>query len=577
MRLAAFFTWLGATLAAGCAHADHRTETLDAMEAELVRTSTQLRLPEYDPPYFVGFRVIDHRTATVESRFGGLVASDEDRSRRVAVDVRVGDYEFDSQPDASEFDFSEPPSFQPRPEAPIHGDVAGLRATMWLLADDAYKRALSNYLRKRAKKVTTVEEKHVDSFSQEAPAAYVGPERAFEVDRTAWEALAKSLSSRFRRPEGLALLDGSVRISGDHWQTHLVNSEGARIVKSYVLYSVSITAVSRAPDGMLLDQGETIYGRTWAEIADRTKLDALAAQVLGRLDALVAAPVADPYTGPAILAPRATGVFFHEAVGHRLEGERQKDSEEGGTYKGQIGVQILPEFISVRDDPTRQVVGDISLNGHYLYDDEGAKAHDTLLVDRGVLRAYLMSRTPVEDAARSNGHGRAQGIRRPVARMANLIVESRRTVPYERLKAMLLEEVKRQGKPYGLIIRDITGGSTNTSTYGYQAFKGVPRMVFRVDADTGEETLVRGVEIVGTPLTAVNKILATSDEADVFNGYCGAESGYVPVSTVAPATLFSEIELQRTRREKERMPLLPAPWVSVEPRGRDRPEEKSAP
>jgi hypothetical protein len=128
---------------------------------------------------------------------------------------------------------------------------------------------------------------------------------------------------------------------------------------------------------------------------------------------------------------------------------------------------------------------------------------------------------------------------------------------------MLLAEVKKQGKPYGLIIRDIIGGSTNTSTYGYQAFKGMPRLVYRVDAKTGAETLVRGVEMVGTPLTVVSKVMAVGDEPGVFNGYCGAESGYVPVSAVAPATLFSEIELQRTQKEKERPPILPAPWAPV--------------
>jgi len=138
------------------------------------------------------------------------------------------------------------------------------------------------------------------------------------------------------------------------------------------------------------------------------------------------------------------------------------------------------------------------------------------------------------------------------------------------LKEQLLKEVRSQGKPYGLVVRDITGGSTNTSNYGYQAFKGTPRMDYRVDAKTGAETLVRGVEMVGTPLTAVSKIIATSDEMGVFNGYCGAESGYVPVSTVAPATLFREIELQRSQRKKERAPLLPPPWHG-EPPGKRHP------
>jgi TldD protein len=144
--------------------------------------------------------------------------------------------------------------------------------------------------------------------------------------------------------------------------------------------------------------------------------------------------------------------------------------------------------------------------------------------------------------------------------MANLVLESSRAVKMPELKKMLMAEARRQGKPFGLVIRDITGGNTNTASYGYQAFKGTPRLVYRVDAKTGKEELVRGVELVGTPLTSINKVIATSDETRVFNGYCGAESGYVPVSTVAPATLVGEIELQRVARANERSPILPSPW-----------------
>ncbi len=161
----------------------------------------------------------------------------------------------------------------------------------------------------------------------------------------------------------------------------------------------------------------------------------------------------------------------------------------------------------------------------------------------------------------SNGHGRAASNLDPIARMGVTIVRSHKQVPYAELKRMLLAEVRKQGKPFGLILRDITGGSTNTASFGAQAFKGTPRMVYKVDAKTGEETLVRGVEMVGTPLTSINKIVATSDTSGVFNGYCGAESGFVPVSTVAPAVLLSEIELQRVQRVRQKPTILPPPWV----------------
>jgi predicted Zn-dependent protease len=191
-----------------------------------------------------------------------------------------------------------------------------------------------------------------------------------------------------------------------------------------------------------------------------------------------------------------------------------------------------------------------------------------VLVRDGTLESYLLSRRPVRPFDRSNGHGRGQGARPPMARMANLVVESSRRVSAPELKAMLMAEARRQGKAYGLVLRDISGGNTNTTSYGYQAFKGTPRLVYRVDAETGAEQLVRGVEMVGTPLASVNKVLATGDVVRAFNGYCGAESGYVPVSTVAPAALVAEIELQRVARQNERSPILPAPWSEAPRPGR---------
>ena len=281
--------------------------------------------------------------------------------------------------------------------------------------------------------------------------------------------------------------------------------------------------------------------------------------------ALRKAPVLDPYTGPALLAPEAAGVLFHEAVGHRLEGERQNDDHDGHTFKGQVGKLILPPFITVIDDATRVSDGAISLNGYYDFDDQGVPAQKTVLVKNGVLQTFLMSRAPVQGFTRSNGHGRSAAGRDPVARMSNLIVESSKVLSRAELKAALIAVAKRQGKPYGLLSRDVSGGNTDTSGYGYQAFKGQPRLVYRVDATTGAEELVRGVEVVGTPLSSINKIAATGDDTQVFDGYCGAESGYVPVSTVAPTVLINEIELQRTRKDSGRPPVLASPSLKSPP------------
>jgi predicted Zn-dependent protease len=270
-------------------------------------------------------------------------------------------------------------------------------------------------------------------------------------------------------------------------------------------------------------------------------------------------PVVEPYVGPAILSGRASAVLFHEIFGHRIEGHRQKDESEGQTFTKMVGTKVLPEFLSVVFDPTRAQAQGVSLNGWYAYDDEGVKAQPVTVVDQGVLKTFLMSRSPVRGFNRSNGHGRRQPGHEVVSRQSNLFVESSRTVSEAKLREMLIAEVRRQNKPYGLYFDQVTGGFTTTGRQGLQAFKVIPLVVYRVYADGRKDELVRGADIVGTPLASFAKILAAGDRPQVFNGYCGAESGSVPVAAVSPALLISEIEVQKKAKSDDRPPLLPSP------------------
>src|SRR5207237_5120172 len=205
-----------------------------------------------------------------------------------------------------------------------------------------------------------------------------------------------------------------------------------------------VQAWTRAPDGMLLDNSRDFYGVRESELPRGEDLSRKVDAMVDELLALRNAPPLDPYTGPAILAPEAAGVLFHEAVGHRLEGERQNDDKDGRTFKGQIGKAILPSFLSILDDPTLASWGGMSLNGEYRYDDQGVAAQRTLLVEGGVLRSFLLSRAPVAAFAKANGHGRSSPGRDPVARMANLVVPSQRQLPAAKLEEGVLAELRRQ-------------------------------------------------------------------------------------------------------------------------------------
>jgi predicted Zn-dependent protease len=532
-----------------------------AMQTELDRAVKKLRLKNYEAPYFIAYSVRDYDTHEATGRYGAVITKTSGRNRQAYVEVRVGDYQLDNTSSDREaaFDVSDPDAYEPPTDAPLDDDVDALRATLWLLTDAKYKKALGAYAKKRGKRATTVvEDENLPSFSREKVLTHADPVPPFAWDQAAMVERARRASALFKKyPD---LFEATVKVQADHVQRWFVNSEGSVVTTQRVIFSAHVEAATRAKDGMLLEHEKDFYGRTADELPDDEKLAKSIELLATELRALREAPVIDPYTGPALLMEEAAGVFFHETVGHRLEGERQNDEKEGRTFKGQVGHRVLPEFLSVIDDPTTRAAGKVSLNGWYSVDDEGVPARPVTLIENGVLRDYLKSRTPIVGSLHSNGHGRAEGTADPMGRMANLFVRSTRKLSVAQLKEKLLEEVRKQGKPFGLIIRDITGGSTNTTNYGYQAFKGEPRLVYRVDAKTGAETLVRGVEMVGTPLTTVSRIVATSDTEGVFNGFCGAESGFVPVSTVAPAVLMSEIELQRTQKTAERPPLLPPPW-----------------
>lgn len=529
---------------------------LRAMTRELERNRERLRLEEFDAPYFIAYSVRDLDRSVVSGKAGAVFQSNRYQNRFVNVEVRVGDYSLDSSQDEEAL-FNPSQKYVPNNLGPIERSDEALRRVLWLLTDFRYKAALVSYLKVRGKLVNEPKARTTGSMTREEPVCLVEEARPFSFDRKSWEGAVRRLSGAFLDyPD---VFDSSVEVSATRLIRTMVTTEGTvvRTVDDYVM--VLASALVRAEDGQLLEDAVYHYGRTPADLPAPERLEAEVRAMAERLCRIRRAPVLDPATVPVLMSPEATGVFFHETIGHRLEGQRQEDEEEGRTFKGHLGRKILPDFIAVYDDPTLPAWDGTPLNGHYRVDDEGVRASRAVLVEGGVLRGFLMSRRPVEGFERSNGHGRSDGFQRPVGRMATLVVQGTDPVSPARLREMLLEEVRRQGKPYGLIIETIAGGSTNTSTYGYQAFKGVPRVAYRVDAETGDVTLVRGVETVGTPLSSINKIVATSDRYGVFNGYCGAESGSVPVSTVAPEMLFAEVELQRSQEARERAPVLPAP------------------
>jgi predicted Zn-dependent protease len=371
-----------------------------------------------------------------------------------------------------------------------------------------------------------------------------------------------------------------VAMSAQTETNYFLSSEGSKIVASQPRARVVSFAVTRAEDGMDLFLVRTFEAETLDQLPSMNEMEAEINKMAADLEKLRKAPVTEPFNGPAVLSGRAAAVFFHEVLGHRLEGQRQRGDEEGQTFTKDLNKAILPSFLSVADDPTLETFGKTYLSGYYQFDDEGQKAQRVELIQDGVLKTFLMSRLPINGFGSSNGHGRSQTGRMPTGRQGNLVVTSKKTVPDAELREMLIAEAKKQGKSYGLFFEDISSGFAVTTRNMPQAFQVMPLIVYRVYVDGRPDELVRGVSIVGTPQAALNRITATGTDREVFNGECGAESGIngecgaesgsIPVSAIAPAMLVSEIETQRQPQGTSRPPILPIPSaedVAGQPKG----------
>jgi predicted Zn-dependent protease len=437
-------------------------------------------------------------------------------------------------------------------------NVNAIKRRLWLETDRAYRTAAERLIRiKTNTQVKVAAEDDSDDFSTEDVAVAQEPLPKLKFNEEEWAQRIRKLSGRFQSYP--SVLTSHVSVSAQTDSRFLVNTEGSRVQHGRGFARVTISASAKASDGTDLGTFETFEAVDPEGLPDDKILLAAIDHVANDLSHLLKAPDAEPFVGPAIFSGRAAGVFFHEIFGHRVEGHRQKNEDEGQTFAKKIGEPVMPTFVSVYDDPTLSRIGGVDLNGFYRYDDEAVTAQRATLVDKGVLTGFLLSRSPTRGFHESNGHGRRQEGRAVVSRQGNLVVQTSAVVPIEELRRRLRDEAKRQGKQYGLLFRDISGGFTNTTRTGPQSFKVLPILVYRIWADGRPDELVRGVDLVGTPLSSLSRILASGDDYQTFNGYCGAESGFVPVSATSPSLLVQQIEIERRDKGSDKPPILPAP------------------
>jgi TldD protein len=535
---------------------DKRSPILDIMKAEIDREMAVLRAQK-EPAHYLAFQLVEQRVVNLEADGGALIADSDDTARNLDVEVRVGAPELDNTRALADDQNNLNAPLTRRGVVPFGEDKQALANAMWLETDRRYREAANALGYVRQDLATLKKGSDVPDFSAAPAEVFVGPPAKLEFNKDKWierlrRCSAKALSGQATR--------GQCQVVFQLNTTYFVNSEGTQVQQSWTNAQLSVSVGVKADDGMNLARLEQRFGRTPADLPADADVDKMIATVTSDLDTLHDAPLAEPYVGPAILEGRASGVFFHEVFGHRIEGHRQKDKTGGQTFASYVGKDIAPEWLSVYDDPQMVTLNGVQLNGFYRFDDEGVRARRVSLIDKGKLVGFDMGRNPIKGFPQSNGHGRRSPGLPPVARQGNLVVSVEKSVPRGDLEKLLIEEIKRQKRPFGMIFTDISGGFTNTSAFAPQAFKVNPVMAYRLYPD-GHKELVRGIDITGTPLIALQKIRAASREVETFNGVCGAESGWVPVSASAPSLLVETLEIEKGYIQPDRPPVLNPPAI----------------
>ncbi len=526
-----------------------------AVAAEIDRTLEAWQGQE-DPPYFLSTRVTETRSWSIRGEYGALSYSRADHGRRADVAVRVGDRHRDSTHALRERWDRRHRSDSGRLIVEDVPEV--LQHQVWALTDRAIRKARERIVKVRGEAVVLVEETDPsDDFAPVAAHLWSDELPRIRPDVAELEDMVRELSGILHAGTWTEYSNAAIDIVDQtKW---VVTSEGTRIRQPRRWIRLSMNAEASAEDGMDVDLYRWLDVDDLADLPPRAELERWAASLSTDLRDLLEAPVGAPYSGPVLLRGRAAGVFVHEVIGHRVEGHRQKEEDEGRTFRELVGERILPTSISIFDDPTLQTWAGFDLNGHYRFDEEGMPGQRASIVDAGVFRGFLMSRSPIRGFDDSNGHGRAQVGRHPVARMANTIVSTTDPKPEAELRRLLVAEVRRQGLPYGVIVDELAGGFTMTGRVQPNAFNVRASTSWRIYADGRPDELVRGIDLVGTPLTALQAVVAAGDDPGVFNGFCGAESGSVPNAAVSPSLLLSRLEMQLEEKEQARPPLIARP------------------
>lgn len=522
--------------------------TLSAMQDELQRSITGLRLKDEPPPYYIAYEVEEVTDTNLQARLGAIVEDASRRVRALQVEVRVGDYAFDS----SRFVSGNRGSGEGAVLAPLDDDYDAMRRQLWLATDAAYKRAVNVFARKKAAFQNRTSTDALPDFSKEAAVETVLPPATLGGSAREWIDGLRQISGVFASSADIHASD--VSMTETHGTRYFVNSEGFKTVSPIQSASIRVSADTQAADGTQLRDSFGIVERRTQDLPPVATLVARTRDLATRLTAQRDAPIGEDYTGPVLIEGEASADLVTQSLVPLMLARRAPDADNPRAVQAaqnqvtpfltRIGLRVLPDAFSVSDTPSLAQYSGKPVPGSYVVDDEGVKAKDVSLVENGKLVTLLTSRTPQRKLLQSNGHGRGGSAQAGVFQM-----RSAQAVASTELKKKYLELLKVQDKPFGYIVRGI-GAAT-----GPGAGPVILELV-KVTPD-GKEEAVRGLRFANITPPTFRNILEASEERQLQSYFIG--SAATVVSVVVPSLIFEELEIQRLQDVNQRPPIVPSP------------------
>ena len=569
-RLALFAATLTAAFSAEAPAPD---PLLRAMHDEIER-SRKLSVPNLEKPYFIEYVVDQAENTSISASLGGLIAERHDHLRIPEIHVRVGDYKFDntnfvgSGMGGTRYDLG---------AWPLDDSYTILRRYFWLATDSAYKAAVESISRKRAAMRDLAQSTPVDDFGHAEPVVQTRELHLTVPDADVWRTRARSLSGIFA--EFPAIVDSRVDLDSGTGGYYVVNSEGTEVREPENVSYLRARALIQAPDGVMLRDAVSFHAFNPAALPSDAELGRAIRAMAENLVALARAPKGEDYNGPVLFEGLAAPQIFAQLLGRNLWVPRKPQGSRGGfngsELEGRIGARILPEFFDVVDDPTQKEWRGRPLFGSYEADREGVRGQPVNVVEKGVLKSYLLTRQPIRGYSQSNGHARLPGpFGADMATMSNLFVSASETVPAGELKKKLLDLVQARNLPYAIIVRRLDFPSTasveeirrilSSSQTGHPV--SPPVLAYKVFPD-GHEELVRGLRFRGLTVRSLKDIAAAGDDSVVLEylenaaplSFVGASGFSTEVSVVAPSILIDDVEMHPAEDEPPKLPVVPAP------------------